>query len=111
VQKSIQVAVDEHITLITPIWAPDFFTSLIGENNAVNPEKMKTLKTQMTKPPERSKTVISNKIILQIRVGLFNSQSGNNNKKTTSSGIAENKTPFRDIQNDRFVYINSHTVF
>ena len=110
VGKATQSAVDEYVrTIIKPIWSADFFSTIIDQNDKIIGERVKFLKTQMSKPIEKPKQSISNKAILQIRVGILDNKQ---QSKTTSSGnrevnsrIAEFKNPFRNAQSDRFVYI------
>ena len=110
VGKATQSAVDEYVrTIIKPIWSADFFSTIIDQNDKAIGERVKFLKAQMTKPIERPKLSISNKAILQIRVGILDNKQ---QSKTSSSGnrevnsrIAEFKNPFRNAQSDRFVYI------
>ena len=109
VSKATQSAVDEYVrTIIKPIWSADFFSTIIDSGDKIITERVKFLKKQMTKPIERSKQSISNKIILQIRIGIIDNKQqkmNNSGNREVNSRIAEFKNPFRDIQSDRFVYI------
>ena len=64
VKKTLQSAIDEYVrTIITQVWAPDFFSSIIDNNDKPIAEKVKSLRTHMAKPIERPKQTISANII------------------------------------------------
>lgn len=112
VKKSAQTAIDKYVrTMITPVWSDEFFTSIIDANDKPIMERLKTLKAQMSRPLEKSKSAIFTDIVMQIRIGLLSSQQKGVTKgvqtgnREVNSRIAESKNPFRIEQTDRFVYI------